>query len=452
MESLSPHVVSTAKLPIHNLNEVDLWKMRIEQYFLMNDYSLWEVILNGDSPIPTRVVDGVIQPIAPTTADVMELVAMIGAFRLMKNQQIMTSWHLPPQAHQVLQIMRRMHPNREGEIAELDEDVTLVDVDTAIKMDADIQGRMEEDVTAVKEINAAELQDEEMEQAAAREKQEKEDLERAKVLQQQYDQKQKNIDWNVLKPGKNMIVYLKKAGYKIAHFKGMTYDQVRPIFEREYNKVQTFLKPDRDGEPAKKRGAEETLLQESFKKQRAKVEASGSHTTHDTPTDDPKEISDEELRICCKLSQWLRNLDALWRLTKEKFSTTMPTEDKGKALLIELKRLYEPNAAEVFWKLQRYIERLSIDRCCLLLMLSTKLQVDEDCEMAKDLVMKIFMESNKPKSRRSLDTSSKCCLLLMLSTKLQVDEDCEMAKDLVMKIFMEANKPKSRRSLDTSSK
>nr|GEX34931.1 hypothetical protein [Tanacetum cinerariifolium] len=32
-------------------------KMRIEQYFLMNDYSLWEVILNGDSPTPKRVVD-----------------------------------------------------------------------------------------------------------------------------------------------------------------------------------------------------------------------------------------------------------------------------------------------------------------------------------------------------------------------------------------------------------
>nr|GEW26425.1 hypothetical protein [Tanacetum cinerariifolium] len=42
--------------------------MRIKQYFLMTDYSLWEVILNGDSPAPTRVVDGVLQPIAPTTA------------------------------------------------------------------------------------------------------------------------------------------------------------------------------------------------------------------------------------------------------------------------------------------------------------------------------------------------------------------------------------------------
>nr|GEY54272.1 hypothetical protein [Tanacetum cinerariifolium] len=43
--------------------------MRIEQYFLMTDYSLWEVILNGDSPAPTRVVDGVLQPVAPTTAE-----------------------------------------------------------------------------------------------------------------------------------------------------------------------------------------------------------------------------------------------------------------------------------------------------------------------------------------------------------------------------------------------
>nr|GEU49518.1 putative ribonuclease H-like domain-containing protein [Tanacetum cinerariifolium] len=65
----NPQVVSAAKLPILNPNEFDLWKMRIEQYFLMTDYSLWEVILNGDSPAPTRVVDGILQPVAPTTAE-----------------------------------------------------------------------------------------------------------------------------------------------------------------------------------------------------------------------------------------------------------------------------------------------------------------------------------------------------------------------------------------------
>nr|GFA68362.1 hypothetical protein [Tanacetum cinerariifolium] len=61
MDSLSPQVVSTAKLPILNPNEFDLWKIRIEQYFLMTDYSMWEVILNGDSPVPTRLVEGLDQ-------------------------------------------------------------------------------------------------------------------------------------------------------------------------------------------------------------------------------------------------------------------------------------------------------------------------------------------------------------------------------------------------------
>nr|GEZ28951.1 hypothetical protein [Tanacetum cinerariifolium] len=122
-----------------------------------------------------------------------------------------------------------------GKIAELDtdEDVTLIDVGTSVEIDVDIQRRMEKDVTAVKEVNAVEptvfddeevtmtmaqtlikikakkarifdeqmakrMQDEEIEQAAARERQEKEDLERAKVLRQQYDQKQENIDWNII--------------------------------------------------------------------------------------------------------------------------------------------------------------------------------------------------------------------------------------------------------------
>nr|GEV55569.1 hypothetical protein [Tanacetum cinerariifolium] len=68
MESLSPQMVAAAKLPILNPKEFDSWKMRIEQYFLMSDYSLWEVI-NGDSPIPTKVVNGIVQAVAPTTAE-----------------------------------------------------------------------------------------------------------------------------------------------------------------------------------------------------------------------------------------------------------------------------------------------------------------------------------------------------------------------------------------------
>nr|GEV03131.1 ribonuclease H-like domain-containing protein [Tanacetum cinerariifolium] len=43
--------------------------MKIKQYFLMTDYSLWEVILNGDSLVSTCIVEGVVQPVAPTTAE-----------------------------------------------------------------------------------------------------------------------------------------------------------------------------------------------------------------------------------------------------------------------------------------------------------------------------------------------------------------------------------------------
>nr|GEV48312.1 hypothetical protein [Tanacetum cinerariifolium] len=35
----------------------------------MTDYSLWEVILNADSLVPTRVIKGVVQHVAPTTTE-----------------------------------------------------------------------------------------------------------------------------------------------------------------------------------------------------------------------------------------------------------------------------------------------------------------------------------------------------------------------------------------------
>ncbi|GJW53965.1 hypothetical protein Tco_0098050 [Tanacetum coccineum] len=61
IESVNAQVVAAAKHPVLNLNEFYLWKMRIEQYFLMTDYALWKVILNGDSPPPTRTIEGVKQ-------------------------------------------------------------------------------------------------------------------------------------------------------------------------------------------------------------------------------------------------------------------------------------------------------------------------------------------------------------------------------------------------------
>nr|GEU65338.1 hypothetical protein [Tanacetum cinerariifolium] len=88
------------------------------------------------------------------------------------------------------------------------------------------------------------------------------------------------------------------------------------------------------------------------------------------------------------------DLVALWNMVKEKFSSAVPREDKEKALWVELTRLFEPK------------KDYPLSNVVMIMILSAKLQVEEDNKMARDLVMKIFMEANKPKSR-SLDTSSK---------------------------------------------
>ncbi|GKG39221.1 hypothetical protein Tco_0463366, partial [Tanacetum coccineum] len=51
-----------------NPRDYDLWLMRIEQYFLLTDYSLWEVIKNGNKVLK-RTVGEIEQEYEPTTAE-----------------------------------------------------------------------------------------------------------------------------------------------------------------------------------------------------------------------------------------------------------------------------------------------------------------------------------------------------------------------------------------------
>nr|GEW34949.1 hypothetical protein [Tanacetum cinerariifolium] len=246
-----------------------------------------------------------------------------------------------------------------------DEEVTMTMAQTLTKMKAEKARLLDEHMSQ-------RLHDEEVEKAAAKEKQEKYDLERAQVLRQYLKRKPVSIAL----ARKNMIIYLKNmAGYKMKHFRGMTYEKVRPIFEREYKKVQTLFKPEKDvEEPTKKRVTEETLLQESFKKLKA-VEVSVS------------EFKAEALQVKYPLIDWeiyskgsrsywkiirvggiteayqsfedmLKGFDredlvTLWRLVKEKFNSVVPSVDKEKTLWVELKRLFEQDAEDVMWKLQR---------------------------------------------------------------------------------------------------
>ncbi|GJY73798.1 hypothetical protein Tco_0478229 [Tanacetum coccineum] len=73
---------------------------------------------------------------------------------------------------------------------------------------------------------------------------------------------------------KNMCIYLKnQGGYKMKHFKGMSYEDIRPIFEKVWDEIHSFVPMDselelqrlkRGGqeEPTKKQVKEEIVQQE----------------------------------------------------------------------------------------------------------------------------------------------------------------------------------------------
>ncbi|GJW66969.1 hypothetical protein Tco_0121393 [Tanacetum coccineum] len=64
----SPKMMSTVKLPILKKGGYTLWSMRMEQYLTNTDYSLWQVILNGDGPIQvTTNENGVETEVPPKT-------------------------------------------------------------------------------------------------------------------------------------------------------------------------------------------------------------------------------------------------------------------------------------------------------------------------------------------------------------------------------------------------
>nr|GEU32661.1 retrovirus-related Pol polyprotein from transposon TNT 1-94 [Tanacetum cinerariifolium] len=308
-ESLSPQVMSSTKLLILNHNEFDLWKMRIEQYFLMTDYSLWEVILNGDAHLLTRVIED-----AKTLMEAIEK-------RFGGNKETKKNGEL---------------------IIDADEDLTLKDVavvakEVEVEENADVQGRPEESQAQIYKIDlehvdkVLSMQDDKLEPAELKEVVEvvttaklmtevvtdaaatniaattlitaaastittapsaarrrkgvvirdpEETATPSTIIHSKPKSKDKgkgimaelnkNINWddviehvkekgrqdNVVlryqalkrKPQteaqarKNMMIYLKNmVEFKLDHSKGMSYDDIRPIFEKYFNSNVAFL-------------------------------------------------------------------------------------------------------------------------------------------------------------------------------------------------------------------
>ncbi|GKC43796.1 hypothetical protein Tco_1061518 [Tanacetum coccineum] len=121
------------------------------------------------------------------------------------------------------------------------------------------------------------------------------------------------------------------------------------------------------------------------------------------------------------------DLVKLWSLVKEKFTSTEPTEDKEREIWVELKRLFEPDTDDELWKLQKHIhDNLTwklYDSCGVHHVFT---------EDGIDIYM--LVEKEYPFSRGTLT--------LMLVAKLLVEQDNEMSRGLIRKIFMQVERPR----------
>nr|GEV85095.1 copia protein [Tanacetum cinerariifolium] len=259
---------------------------------------------------------------------------------------------------------RRMHPHR-GKIEAIDsnEGITLVDVEKdeeVVAMDAESQERINQEeinaaskgVSATEPTIAQRLHDEEVQKAAARDKQEKADMERALELKK----------------------YLNSSSQK-------EYDN---LFEEH---GWTLFKPDKDvEEPKKKRVADETLLPKSFKKLR-EDEVSSFESTQEIPSNDPKEMTKEDVQNMLEIvpvSKFkVEALQVKYPIIDWKFTLELYT-DCG------VHHVSSTRGHDIFMLTEK---DYSLSNAVMILMMSGKLQIKKDNEMAKDLVMKIFMEA-----------------------------------------------------------
>ncbi|GJU41310.1 hypothetical protein Tco_1194267 [Tanacetum coccineum] len=158
-----------------------------------------------------------------------------------------------------------------------------------------------------------------------------------------------NRPFSVAEVMKNMCMYVKnQGGYKMSHFKGMSYEEIRPIFERVCDQIQSFVPMDSEKEKGSEKKTKRRLkragqdvVEEPAKRQKT-TEASKS--VQEQPSEEPKadELSQEQLQqmILIVLEEGMyiealkikEDLDKLWSSVKERFNSPGLTDDKEKEL------------------------------------------------------------------------------------------------------------------------
>nr|GEU50030.1 putative reverse transcriptase domain-containing protein [Tanacetum cinerariifolium] len=162
------------------------------------------------------------------------------------------------------------------------------------------------------------------------------------------------------------------AGFKMDYFKGMSYDDIRPIFEKCFNSNVAFLEKTREqmeeeDNRALKRKTKSSK-EKAVKKQKLDEEVPvvdyEIHTESNKPYYKIIRADGTHQLFLCFLSL-LRNFDredveVLWQIVKERFASLKPKNFSDDFLLTTLTYMFEkPNVEAQVWKNQRGVYGLA---------------------------------------------------------------------------------------------
>nr|GFA08351.1 hypothetical protein [Tanacetum cinerariifolium] len=204
---------------------------------------------------------------------------------------------------------------------------------------------------------------------------------------------------------KNMMIYLKNtAGYKMDFFKGMTYAQICPIFQARFNENIRFLFKSREEIEAEDqeiiKSINETPTRKAAKRRKLSEEAQEVEDLRErlevvededddvfveatplaskVPVVDYQIVlidskprfkiirADETHQFYISFATLLKNFDredleTLWRIVKDRFSTSKPTNFSDEYLLLTLRTMFEePDGQDAIWRNEKSVHGLAL--------------------------------------------------------------------------------------------
>nr|GEV94708.1 hypothetical protein [Tanacetum cinerariifolium] len=246
-------------------------------------------------------------------------------------------------------------------------------------------------------------------------------------INRDHDDFNKDIDWDAAidhtesEARKNMMIYLKNtAGYKMDFFKRMTYAQICPIFQAMFDENMRFLFKSREEMEEEDqeiiKSINETPAQKAVKRRKLSEEAQEAKDLRkrlEVVDDDDDDVfieatplarkvpvvdyqivlvdnkprfmiikANETHQLYINFTTLLKNFDRedlenLWEIVREIFSTSKLTNFSDEYLLLTLKTMFKkPDEQDAVWKNQRSVYGLAL---LLELMLSKRSKKNTKC-------------------------------------------------------------------------